>query len=135
VTASRSPATILVVDDNPANLLLTKTLLHTSGYLVEEAMNAEQALLLVHASRPDLILMDIQLPGQDGLTATRQLKSDPATSSIPVIALSAHALADETAAALAAGCDGYLTKPIDTRAFPSQIAAVLDGGSAGQTRL
>ena len=96
-------------------------------------MNAEQALLLVHASRPDLILMDIQLPGQDGLTATRQLKSDPATSSIPVIALSAHALADEKAAALAAGCDGYLTKPIDTRAFPGQIAAVLDGGSAGQT--
>lgn len=121
-------ATILVVDDNPANLLLTKTLLRASGYLVQEAADAEEALQSVRQTVPDLILMDIQLPGQDGLSATRRLKADPATASIRVVALSAHALAEEQAAAFAAGCDGYLTKPIDTRAFPGQIANLLDSG-------
>src|SRR5207302_9739257 len=104
----------------------------THGYPVLEAPHAEEQLHSVRQSLPDLVLMDIQLPGTDGLTATRQLKADPATASVRVIALSAHALAEEQAAALVAGCDGYLTKPIDTRAFPGQIANLLDTGRSGR---
>jgi CheY-like chemotaxis protein len=127
MTGANGSLTVLVIDDNAANLLLTKTLLQANGYLVREAGNAEDGVRAATEAMPDLILMDIQLPGQDGLAATRALKADPATASIPVIALSAYALPAEKEAALAAGCNGYITKPIDTRAFPIEIARLLRG--------
>lgn len=122
---------VLVVEDNPANLLLACAVLARAGYRTLEACSAEEALDCLRSARPDLILMDIQLPGQDGLALTRQLKADPATAAIPVVALTAHAMVDDEQKARAAGCDGYLTKPINTRALPQQVAAVLRARSGG----
>jgi two-component system, cell cycle response regulator DivK len=113
---------ILIVDDHPANLKLTRVLLTSEGYDVRMASNAEEALQLVGPFAPRLILMDVQLPGMDGLTLTRLLKSDPATRSIQIIALTAYAMKGDEERALAAGCDGYLSKPIDTRVLPQYLA-------------
>jgi len=118
---------ILVVDDNATNLKLTKIVLANEGYRVETAMNAEEAThkMKNEGFKPRLILMDIQLPGMDGLTFTRQLKSAPETKGIVVVALTAYAMKADEEKALAAGCDGFIAKPIDTQAFPSQIAGYL----------
>jgi len=105
-------AKILVVEDNPANLKLAAMLLRNAGHLVLTALDAEVALASARADRPDLILMDIQLPGMDGLTATTLLKDDPETSAIPVIALTAMAMSDDEEKIKAAGCQGYITKPL-----------------------
>jgi len=116
---------ILIVDDNPSNTKLLAFLLQTKGYDVHTAANADEALASIGKRRPRLILMDIQLPGTDGLTLTRQLKADPATKDISIIAATAYAMKGDEERALAAGCDGYLTKPIDTRQLPLDIARFL----------
>lgn len=116
---------ILVVDDNPTNLKLVSDVLESSGYEVLKAEDAEAALVVLEQARPRLILMDIALPGMDGLTLTRKLKSDPATRDIRIIALTAFAMKGDDAKAREAGCDGYITKPIDTRALPGLVAEVL----------
>jgi CheY-like chemotaxis protein len=116
---------ILVVDDNPTNLKLVSDVLESSGYEVLKAEDAEAALLVIERTQPRLILMDIALPGMDGLTLTRKLKSDPTTRDIRIIALTAFAMKGDDAKAREAGCDGYITKPIDTRALPGLVADVL----------
>ncbi|MEW6156008.1 MAG: response regulator [Verrucomicrobiota bacterium] len=116
---------ILVVDDNPTNLKLVSDVLEFSGYTIEKAGDAEQALQIIHRSKPQLILMDIALPGMDGLTLTRKLKADPATAGIQIVALTAFAMKGDDQKARAAGCDGYITKPINTRTLPEQVAAFL----------
>lgn len=113
---------ILIVDDNPTNLKLVTFLVKSHGHEVVTASDAETATAAVVARRPTLILMDLQLPGIDGLELTRRLKADPETRSIPIIALTAYAMKGDQEKALAAGCDDYVTKPIDTRTLPDVIA-------------
>lgn len=103
---------ILIVEDNLANLKLVTMLLRRVDHTVLGAVDAESGMALALAERPDLILMDIQLPGMDGLTATRRLKENPATTAIPIIALTALAMKDDEAKAIAAGCDAYIAKPL-----------------------
>jgi CheY-like chemotaxis protein len=122
------PKRILVVDDNPTNLKLVTYLVKANGYDVDAAADAEAALAAITSKRPDLILMDLQLPGIDGLELTRRLKTDPAPADIRIIAVTAYAMKGDQERALAAGCDGYVTKPIDTRALPALIAAQLEVG-------
>lgn len=119
------PPAILTVDDNPTNLKLVTELLAFEGYEMRQAVDAEQALELIAKSVPDLILMDIALPGMDGLALTRLLKAQEPTRHIPIIALTAFAMKGDAQKALAAGCDGHVAKPIDTRQFPRQVAAWL----------
>lgn len=125
--SERKAPRILVIDDNDAGLLLVCSVLTLAGFLVDTAGSSQEVLGQLKARTPDLILMDVQLPGQDGLALTRQLKADPATARIPIVALTAHAMATDRELALAAGCDGYISKPIDTRIFPDQIRAALLG--------
>ena len=119
------PAVILIVEDNPANQMLAEAVFQRFGYRVDLAGSAAEALASIQRERPDLILMDIQLPGQDGLSLTRQLKADPEMKSIPVVALTADAMAGDRQLSLEAGCIGYITKPFDTRALGDQIAGFL----------
>jgi two-component system cell cycle response regulator DivK len=122
---------ILIVEDNDGNLRLFTYLLSSKGYYVRGVRDAPEALQLLQNFRPGLILMDLQLPGTDGYELTRRFKGDLALRDIPIIALSAHAMHGDEEKALAAGCDGYITKPIDTRAFPAQIAVFLAKGPRG----
>jgi two-component system cell cycle response regulator len=119
------PVPILIVDDNASNTKLLAFLLQSKGYDVRTAANAEEALASIAGQCPRLILMDIQLPGMDGLTLTRKLKADPATRHISIIAATAYAMKGDEERARAAGCDGYITKPIDTRQLPADIARFL----------
>ena len=121
-----NPPLILVVDDNDAGLLLACSVLQMDGYRVDSAGSAQEVLQHLNARLPDLILMDIQLPGQDGLSLTRQLKANQTTAAIPIVALTAHAMAGDQEQALAAGCSGYISKPIDTRTFGAQVQAFLN---------
>jgi two-component system cell cycle response regulator DivK len=105
-------AKILIIEDNPANLKLVTMLLRRVDHTVFGAVDAETGMALALAERPDLILMDIQLPGMDGLTATRRLKQNPVTAAIPIIALTALAMTDDKARTIAAGCDDYIAKPL-----------------------
>ena len=105
-------ARILIIEDNPANMKLASLLLRHAGHAVLCAVDAETGLTVARGSRPDLILMDIQLPGMDGLTATALLKQDPVTGAIPVIALTALAMKDDQDRSRAAGCDAYIAKPL-----------------------
>lgn len=114
---------ILIVEDNPANQLLATAVLERGGFAVDIAESAAAAFDSISISRPDLILMDIQLGGENGLDLTLQLKNKPATASIPVVALTARAMAGDRQQAIAAGCSGYIPKPIDTRTFVDQIKA------------
>ena len=113
---------ILIVDDNATNLKLVAYLMKANGYTVDTALDAESAIVAIRNNHPDVILMDIQLPGIDGLELTRRLKADPATHHIVIVAVTAYAMKGDQAKALAAGCDDYITKPIDTRALPETIA-------------
>ena len=113
---------ILVVDDNAANLKLARVLLQGEGYQVRTAADAESALQLLQSFTPRLILMDIQLPGMDGLELTRRLKADAATKDIVILALTAYAMKGDEEKARAAGCDGYVAKPIDIDSLPRVIA-------------
>jgi len=116
---------VLVVEDIPVNLMLTEAVLAAAGYRVSSAGTAEEALRRLDEERPAVILMDVQLPGEDGLSLTRRLKADPRTAAIPVIALTAHAMKGDQEAAEEAGCDAYISKPIDTRTLGAQVAAVI----------
>jgi CheY-like chemotaxis protein len=116
---------ILVVEDNPASQMLVEAVLKGYGYHLRFAASAPEALASIEEQRPDLILMDVQLPGQDGLSLTRQLKADPARSSIPVVAVTAHAMASDRQLSLDAGCVGHITKPYDTQMLAEQVAAFL----------
>ena len=118
---------ILVVDDNPRNLKLAFDVLEDAGYEVVEAVNAEEAQSMIDRNLPDLILMDIALPGMDGLTLTRKIKANERTKHIRIIALTAFAMKGDDQKALAAGCDGYITKPIDIHQLPLQVAEILGG--------
>jgi CheY-like chemotaxis protein len=120
---------ILVVDDNPINLKLISATLKFAGYQISGASDAESAQALLKLQSFDLILMDIALPGMDGLTLTRLLKADSQTRHIPIIALTASAMKGDETKALAAGCDRYITKPIDTRSLPRAIAEFLPGAT------
>jgi len=113
---------VLVIEDNETNMELATVLLRMAGYEVLQAWTAEEGIQLARAEMPRLILMDISLPGMDGLSATRILKDDPLTRLIPVVALTAHAMKGDEVKAFQAGCCGYLTKPIDTRTFAGTIA-------------
>jgi CheY-like chemotaxis protein len=116
---------ILVVEDNPTNRLLVSSVLEREGYQVELAESSEEALERLRACTPDLILMDVQLPGMDGLSLTRALKSAPETAAIPVVALTAHAMIGDREQALAAGCAGYISKPINTRTLGEEMRRFL----------
>jgi len=116
---------ILIVDDNAVNLKLMRVLLTSEGYTVRTAADAEEALVTLREFAPRLIVMDIQLPGMDGLALTRKLKADPATSGAIILGLTAYAMKGDEQRVLEAGCDGYLAKPIDTRTFPALVARYL----------
>ena len=118
-------ANILIVEDNPTNLKLLADVLGFEGYRILQAEDAEAAQAVIARTPPDLILMDLALPGMDGLTLTRQLKADPATQAIRIVALTAFAMKGDEQKALGAGYDGYLAKPIDTRKLPGQVAGWL----------
>ncbi|MBI5570339.1 MAG: response regulator [Desulfomonile tiedjei] len=118
---------ILVVEDNRPNMELVTALLEAAECEVLQAWTAEDGIRIAGALQPALILMDISLPGMDGLTATAALKQDPRTKHIPVVALTAHAMKGDEDKALSAGCSGYIAKPIDTRAFPKKITEYLNG--------
>jgi two-component system, cell cycle response regulator DivK len=116
---------ILIIEDNPRNLKLARDILNHVGYRILEAENAEDGLALARAERPELVLMDVQLPGMDGVEALGRLRADPATAGIRVVALTAFAMKDDRDRFLAVGFDGYLEKPLDVREFPRQVAALV----------
>jgi len=122
---------VLIIDDNPQNLKLARIILTAEQYDVRTALDAEDALAILDTFTPRLILMDLQLPGMDGLELTRQLKADPVRRSILVLALTAYAMKGDEAKALAAGCDAYMSKPIDTAALPRVVASMLAGETLG----
>jgi len=121
------PATVLIVEDNPRNLRLVRDVLAHAGFRTLEAGTAEDGLALAQAQPPDLVLMDIQLPGMDGVEALGRLRADPRTAGIPVVALTAFAMKDDRDRFGAAGFDAYVEKPVDIRALPGQVAALLPG--------
>ncbi len=124
-------ARVLVVDDNPTNLKLAASLLEFEGYTVDRAADANEALEMLQRAKPDLILMDIELPGMDGLTLTRQLKASAATRDIIIVALTAFAMKGDEQKSYEAGCDGYIAKPIDSRKLGQQVADLLSPSGRG----
>jgi CheY-like chemotaxis protein len=125
-----SAPAILVVEDNPRNLKLVRDVLEHAGYRTLEAGTAELGLELAREQRPGLVLMDVQLPGMDGVEALGRLRAEPETAGIPVLALTAFAMKDDRERFLAAGFDGYLEKPLDIRELPRAVAALLGRGAA-----
>lgn len=123
-------ATILIVEDTPANMKLVTAILENAGHTVLQAVNAPDGIALARASAPDLILMDIQLPGMNGLEAIKILKGDPATRTIPVIALTAFAMKDEEER-IRASCDDYLAKPFHYKELLAAVERLLVSGRAG----
>jgi len=118
-------AKVLIIEDNPANMTLATFLLQSAGHSVLAATDAETGLTLARSEQPDLVLMDIQLPGMDGLEATALLKADDATRDIPVVALTALAMKGDEARIRAAGCDGYIAKPLAYKEFLATISSHL----------
>lgn len=116
---------VLIVDDNRINLELAQAILENAGHEVRIAADADEALAAIAAERPGLILMDVQLPGIDGLALTRRLKSDPATRAVPIVALTAYAMKGDAEKAREAGCDGYISKPIEVRTLPKIVEGFL----------
>ena len=121
-----SAESILVVDDNLDNLELTKILLEGEGWELRIAEDAQQALNILQTYHPSLVLMDVQLPGMDGLELTRRLRADPSFRDVIIVALTAYAMKGDEENARAAGCDGYISKPIDTRTFADLIRGYLE---------
>ena len=119
--------TIAVVEDNASNMKLISGVLQRAGYVVLEAVDADSGIPLIREHKPDLVLMDIHLPGTDGLAATRLLKADPNTSHIPIVALTARAMEGDKETMLAAGCDGYASKPIRYKEVLNLIETMLMG--------
>lgn len=126
----RTEATILLVEDNPDNQEIYRTILAYYGYVVLQAWDGERAVSMARDHDPDLILMDLTMPGMDGLEATRQLKADPATACIPVVALTACTQHEDMADAEAAGCSAYLTKPVEPHRVATEVQRILAGGDA-----
>lgn len=122
---------ILIADDESKNLKLIRDLLQVSGYETIEATNGQEMVELARAKKPDLILTDILMPIMDGVEAARILKTDPATRDIPIVALTSHAMVGDKERILAAGCDEYLSKPLDTRMFLQTVAAYFPKSSDG----
>jgi len=118
---------VLVIDDEPLNRELAKDLLEVAGYVVYEATDANEAIQKAREEKFDIILMDIQLPGMDGLTATKIIKEDSINKDTPIVALTAYAMKGDKEKIEAAGCDGYLTKPINTKEFVQSVAGFLMG--------
>ncbi len=121
---------ILIVEDEPINLKLVGDLLKRIGYITIEATDGKQGVELARAKKPDLILMDIQMPVMDGLEATRILKADATTKNIPVLALTSYAMRGDKERILEAGCDGYLTKPIDIQEFVKEVTNLIGRAEA-----
>lgn len=119
---------ILVVDDNEVNLKLVRLVLEKDGFAVRTAADADEAFAVLATFKPRVILMDIQLPGMDGLELTRRIKADPRTRDIVVVALTAYAMKGDAEKAERAGCQGYITKPINTRTLPLQVRKFLERG-------
>lgn len=117
--------TILIVEDNPANMELATDLLENAGYTVVQATDAEQGIEAARTAPPHLIIMDVGLPGMDGLSASRMLREDATTKDIPIVILTAHAMHGDQEKAFAAGCSGYITKPIDTRSFIKTVSSFI----------
>ena len=122
---------ILVVEDNERNLKLLRDVLEYAGFDVRAARTAEDGISLAVSEPPDLVLMDLQLPGIDGLEALRRLRASPRTADIPVVAVTAQAMKQDRERALEAGFDGYIEKPISVRAFPDQVRSFLSDGQVG----
>jgi CheY-like chemotaxis protein len=120
-----TPKKILIIEDNLLNLELATDLLEANGFVVHSAQTAEDGLRMARTLLPDLVLMDFSLPGMDGLSATRSLKADPATRHLAVVGLTANAMKGDEELALNAGCDGYLTKPINTRTFVATVNSLI----------
>jgi CheY-like chemotaxis protein len=125
---------ILIIEDNLLNLELATDLLEANGFVVSSAQTAEEGLRMARELLPDLVLMDFSLPGMDGLSATKNLKVDPATRHLAVVGLTAHAMKGDEELALNAGCDGYLTKPIDTRTFIATVTKFIASAKLRQTK-
>jgi two-component system, cell cycle response regulator DivK len=123
-------ALVLIIEDNPRNLKLARDVLNHAGYETLEAQTAEDGLALARRRHPGVVLMDVQLPGMDGVQALDRLRSDPETRDIPVVAVTAFAMTDDRRRLLAAGFDRYVEKPLDIREFPRQVAAALAGAGA-----
>jgi CheY-like chemotaxis protein len=124
---------ILIIEDNLLNLELATDLLEANGFAASSAQTAEEGLRMARELLPDLVLMDFSLPGMDGLCATKDLKADPATRHLTVVGLTAHAMKGDEQIALNAGCDGYLTKPIDTRTFVATVKNFIAPANLRQT--
>ena len=122
---------ILLIEDNALNMELASDLLRLRNHVVIEAETAEIGIEIARNQQPDLILMDLSLPGLDGLAATRILRADTRTSRIPIVAVTAHATGADAERVAAAGCRGYLTKPIDTRTFVARVESFLDSEAGG----
>jgi two-component system, cell cycle response regulator DivK len=122
---------ILLVEDNERNLKLLRDVLDYAGYDVRVARTAEDGISLATSEPPDLVLMDLQLPGIDGMEALRRLRESPRTADIPVVAVTAQAMKDDRERALDAGFNGYIEKPISVRTFPDQVHRFLSGGQVG----
>lgn len=116
---------ILLVEDDPINSILVQHILESEGYVVLKASTAEEVLMQIGATIPDLILMDVQLPDLDGLTLTRMIRENPSTSHITIVALTAYAMTGDREMALEMGCDGYISKPINTKEFIRTVASFL----------
>ncbi|HEV2434628.1 MAG TPA: response regulator [Verrucomicrobiae bacterium] len=125
---------ILIIEDNLLNLELATDLLEANGFVVASAPTAEEGVRMARELVPDLILMDFSLPGMDGLSATKYLKTDPATRHLPVVGLTANAMKGDQESALDAGCDGYLTKPIDTRTFVATVTGFMASANSRRTK-
>lgn len=125
MTAAAPRPRTLIVDDTPLNLKLLSALLVANGFPVTTATSAEEAAPLLAAERFELLLLDLRLPGMDGLAFARQLRADPVHARLVIVAVTANAMKTDEAAAFAAGCDGFVTKPIDTRTLVARLAALL----------
>jgi two-component system cell cycle response regulator DivK len=121
---------ILIVEDNDKNMKLTRDLLRFHGFETIEATNAEDGIALAQDRKPDLVLMDIQLPGMDGVSALRELRQDAATAAIPVVALTASVMKEDRERFDKAGFDGFITKPISVKEFPDQVRGYMRGRTA-----
>lgn len=119
---------ILVVEDHPLNLQLVRDLLENAGFDVLHASTGEEALLAARSERPDLILMDVRLPDMDGLEVTRLLKEAPETRDLPIVVLTAFAMRADAESAYGHGCDGFMTKPINTKTFVKEVTAAMSAG-------
>ena len=116
---------VLVIEDNVPNMELAVDLLEVAGFEVLQATDAQEGIALAREEQPDVIVMDVGLPGMDGLEATAALKRDPATQHIPILVATSHAMKGNKEGAIAAGCDGFITKPIDTRSFAKAVAGLV----------